>query len=86
MGSHEKLLKRFLSKPKDFTYSELKRLLVHFGFAESSKGKTSGSRIAFMHGETGLKIKLHKPHHFGDAIKISALEDIENMLREKGFI
>ena len=32
MGSHEKLLKRFLSFPKDFTWNELNRLLRKYGY------------------------------------------------------
>jgi hypothetical protein len=47
MGKHEKLLKRFLSKPADFTFDELRRLLSYLGYDEAKTGKTSGSRAAF---------------------------------------
>ena len=40
----EKLIKRFLSKPRDFTWSELKRLLAGLDFEEVKTGKTGGSR------------------------------------------
>lgn len=62
MGKFEKLLDRFLAKPKDFTYDELKILLRGFGYDEISTGKTSGSRTAFFHPQTKHVIRLHKPH------------------------
>jgi hypothetical protein len=62
MSKKEKLKKRFLSKPKDFTYDELRSLLISLGFEESNKGKTSGSRVSFIHSVTKLPIDLHKPH------------------------
>ncbi len=86
MGRHEKLLARFLLKPKDFTYRELKKLLFRFGFEEDTGGQTSGSRVAFVHSEVDRKIRLHKPHHLGDSLSIAALNDTEHFLREEGFI
>ena len=62
MSKKEKLKKRFLSKPKDFTYDELRSLLISLGFEESNKGKTSGSRVSFIHLVSKLPIDLHKPH------------------------
>jgi hypothetical protein len=57
-----KLLKRFLEIPNDFTFNELKRLLKARGYEEKKGGKTSGSRIKFVHTETRHIIMLHKPH------------------------
>ncbi len=62
MSKHDKLLKRFLSKPKDFTYSELKTLLSGFGYYEFTGGSSSGSRVAFINDKTQHIIRLHKPH------------------------
>lgn len=62
MSKDEKLIKRLLSKPKDFTYNELRRLLTLLGYSESQSGKTSGSRVAFFHEKTQHVIRLHKPH------------------------
>lgn len=62
MSKIDKLKKRFLSKPKDFTYDELLTLLKGLGYEESNKGKTSGSRVSFIHKETKHIITLHKPH------------------------
>lgn len=61
MSQHGKLLTRFLARPKDFTWSELKTLLAGFGYTEASTGKTGGSRRRFTH-ETRGPIMLHKPH------------------------
>lgn len=62
MSKAEKILQRFLSKPKDFSYSELKRLLEVYGYEEIKKGKTGGSRVAFINFKTKHIIRLHKPH------------------------
>lgn len=62
MSKHEKLLKRFLSKPKDFSYNELRTLLHGFGYSELTAGSTSGSRAAFINNQTKHIIRLHKPH------------------------
>jgi len=62
MSKIEKLLTRIYSKPKDFTYQELKTLLEQLGFIEYNKGKTSGSRAEFIDNNTKIKIKIHKPH------------------------
>ncbi len=77
MGTKEKLIARFLSKPKDFTYSELKRLLSFYSYTEE---QASGSRVVFVNKESGHKIKLHKPHP-GNVLKRYQIELIENELK-----
>lgn len=62
MSQEEKLIKRLLSKPVDFTYDELKKILGKLGYEENNSGKTSGSRVAFYNEETEHVIRLHKPH------------------------
>ena len=59
MGTMDKLLSRFLIKPKDFTFDELKRLLQGFEYFEE---QGSGSRVVFINKKLNHKIKLHKPH------------------------
>jgi hypothetical protein len=83
MGKAEKLSKRFLSKPKDFTYEELRRLLKSFGYKEVKTGKTSGSRVAFINQKTKHIIRLHKPHPKPE-LKQYQLNDIEQELKRKG--
>ena len=63
MSRKEKLLLRFLSQPKDFTFEEAVRLLKDFDFYEVSTGKTSGSRVRFKNDNYPINvIKFHKPH------------------------
>lgn len=51
MGTKKKLVDRFKSQPKDFTYEELIRL---FDFEIGAKGKTSGSRMEFINVKRSL--------------------------------
>lgn len=62
MTKKDKLLLRFLSIPKDFTFDELSSLLQSMGFEIENKGKTSGSRVAFVHVSFNKHILIHKPH------------------------
>lgn len=61
MSKLEKEINRLKSNPKDFTYNEAKNILNNLGFYEYNKGKTSGSRVAFINKDN-IKIELHKPH------------------------
>ena len=62
MTKQNKLLSRFLSKPKNFTYKEMITLLNSFGYQEVKTGRSSGSRIAFINKSNHHIIRLHKPH------------------------
>ncbi|HBK30072.1 MAG TPA: hypothetical protein DDZ96_04955 [Porphyromonadaceae bacterium] len=63
MSTKEKLLNRFLSMPKDFTYEEATKLLKDFGYSEVPTGKTGGSRVRFLNKQfPEYPIKFHKPH------------------------
>lgn len=61
MGKKEKMIERLLNNPTDFTFKELETLLAYWGYYVSNKGKTSGSRIAFV-SDKYASILLHKPH------------------------
>jgi len=80
MSKSEKIKNRFLSYPKDFTYSELKTLLSSFGYEET---QGSGSRVCFK--KDTHKIKLHKPHP-GNILKLYQLELISEELTNEGLI
>lgn len=82
MSKYEKLLKRLLSKPRDFTYLEAKNLLNSLGFYEDTKGKTSGSRVAFLNAEN-RKIDLHKPHP-NNILKSYQVNNLIKILKEIG--
>ncbi len=73
MSQKEKLIKRVRSKPKDFTYQELKKLMSEFGMEEFTKGKTSGSRIKFINDDHDFT--LHKPHN-GNTLKPYQIKEL----------
>lgn len=85
MSKKEKILKRFLQKPQDFTYDELRTLLSQYGYSELSSGKTSGSRVAFINDETNHLIRLHKPHP-KNILKNYQIEQIIEELQRIGVI
>lgn len=72
MSSIDKLLARFFSSPKDFTWSELVRVFSHFGYTQENKGSTSGSRVGFRKGDRFFIT--HKPHP-SNIIKPTALRN-----------
>ena len=84
MSKIEKLIQRFLSKPKDFRYAEVKKLLRHYGYTELTKGRTSGSRVAFINQKLKRSILLHKPHK--GLLKPYQLTEIKNELIKAGKI
>ena len=81
MGTKDKLVIRFRSKPKDFTFGELCRLLQGFGYLEE---QGSGSRVVFINSISNHKIKLHKPHP-GNILKRYQMDLIEQELLNKNF-
>lgn len=85
MTAKDKLITRFKTLPKDFTYDELCKLLKGFGFEKSNKGKTSGSRVRFINTESKTVIDLHKPHP-GSIMKEGALKDVYVKLVLNDFI
>lgn len=84
MGTKEKLRKRFLAMPSDFTFEEMQRLLEGYGYERSNKGKTSGSRIVFKNAEK-RPIMLRKPH-LGNIVKEYAMKQVLSELQEAGYI
>ena len=84
MSTKEKLLKRLLDRPKDFTYEEARSVLKGLGYVESQKGKTSGSKIAF-YNEEKQAILIHRPHP-QNILKKYAINAIISALRENGDI
>ncbi len=85
MSRIEKLKARLAGTPADFTFDELRTLLCALGFEEMRGGKTSGSRIAFVHRETGLIVRLHRPHP-RPVLKKYQVHQIVDTLRKQGFL
>lgn len=81
MAQYEKLKRRILQLPKDFTFEELETVLFQLGFRRDNKGKTLGSRVRFYHQEKHLQYWAHKPHP-QSIIKEKALKDIIDFLKE----
>lgn len=61
MSKVEKLIEKLKSKPKDFTWDEMIKVLNYFGFEQMAQGKTGGLRLKFMNGNKQI-ISLHEPH------------------------
>jgi hypothetical protein len=85
MSRHEKLVQKIKSNPKSFSFSELKKLLIGFGYALDFGGKTSGSRVAFIHSETKHIVRLHKPHS-GNEMKQYQIKQVVRELRDRGIV
>ncbi len=85
MSRFEKLLQRFQTRPRDFTYDELRRLLKGLEYAELTEGKTSGSRVAFYNADKSHIIRLHKPHPAKE-LKRYQVDDVLDELRRIGAI
>ena len=84
MTKIDKLRKRFLTQPKDFTWSELKILLSGWGYEEYNAGKTSVSRVRFVH-KFHADIMLHKPHP-NPELKSYMIKQIIVQLKKEGLL
>lgn len=85
MSRKNKRIDRLLSKPKDYTFDELRALLNSLGYEEYSKGKTSGSRVQFMKSGKPFPILLHRPHD-PPYLKTYMINQIIAYLKENGDI
>lgn len=81
MTKREKLLDRFLTKPRDFTWDELMKTLNGFGYKQISVGKTGGSRVRFVSPDYP-PIILHKPHP-KLVLKRYQIEEIIHLLKQE---
>lgn len=82
MTKFEKLTSRFLTRPKDFTYNELKRMLSGFGYIEI---QGSGSRVVFFNEKLKHSIKLHRPHP-GNILKTYQIDLVLSELKSNNLI
>ncbi len=85
MSRKEKLINRLLIKPKDFSYSELTRVLNYPGYTELKQGKTSGSRRAFYNENSKHVIRLYKPHP-KEILKFYQIDVLIEELNKEGLI
>lgn len=82
MSKYDKLIKRLLSKPKDFEWSEAVTILESMGF-EMIRG--AGSRRKFCHKQSKLVISIHEPHP-KKIMKSYAIQQVIDTLEEGGFL
>ena len=85
MNKKEKLIKRFRTLPKDFTFEEVETLFQIHGFSLVNKGSTSGSRIKFYNEKDKNSFIMHKPHP-SNIIKGYMMKDILNYLLSNNYI
>lgn len=78
------MIDKFLSIPNDLTWEELVKNLSYFGYDEFTKGKTAGSRRKFVNAKSDI-ILLRKPHP-ANVVKIYAIRQVVDHLKEKGFL
>ncbi len=79
MSRKDKLEKRLLGLPSDFTWQELVKVLKIHGYQElKKKGKTGGSRRKFMDAQKNI-ISLHEPHPRPIVKKYALKEVIEKL-------
>ena len=82
MGTYDKALIRLQSKPKDFTWSELQRIMTHSGFQELAN---SGSRRKFFNPATKRVAIFHRRHPI-DTLLPYQVKDALNFLKQEGVI
>lgn len=85
VSKKEKLIKRLLSLPTDFTFEELERLLSYFGFIRDNAGRTSGSEVRYYAERYDKRIVIHRPHP-RPVIPVYQLKKIIRDLKQEGFI
>lgn len=85
MNKKEKLIKRFRTLPRDFTFEEVVTLFLGCGFTLENKGATSGSRVKFYNENDQNAYIMHKPHP-SNIIKGYMMRDILNFLLRNNYI
>lgn len=85
MSKYDKLIVKLLNRSSTVTYQEIAYLLGKLGYKETQKGKTSGSRVAFINKIEKHIIRLHKPHP-GNELKDYMKKEIISELKDKNLI
>lgn len=85
MIKKEKLIKRFRTQPRDFTFDEVVTLFLGCGFTLENKGSTSGSRVKFYNEIDQNSYIMHKPHP-SNIIKGYMMRNILNYLLRNNYI
>lgn len=80
MSKFDKVLKKFLNKPKDFTWNELVFLLTNLGFSLITG---NGSRRKFI--KDNIVLILHEPHPH-KTILVCYIKEVIDTLKKEGLI
>ena len=80
MSKKDKLIDRLRTKPKDFSFEEVKALLGLCGYKLSNAGKTSGSRVCFV--KDNKVFRMHKPHPRKELLAYQVNELIDELKQE----
>ena len=84
MSQKDKLIKRLLEEPKDFTFEETVKLMGYMGYNVAPGGKTGGSRVAFTN-EYKDYIRMHRPHP-KSILKAYQVKNLIEDLKERGLL
>ncbi|MCY4451495.1 MAG: type II toxin-antitoxin system HicA family toxin [Immundisolibacterales bacterium] len=84
MTRRDKLVRRFRTRPRNFAWEELVRLLAGVGYVEARSGATDGSRRRFVHPDAPA-ISLHRPHP-GNIVKMYTIDEVLRLLTEEELI
>ena len=82
MSRFTKAIIRLKSRPKEFTWAELQKIMGHFGYKEVAGG---GSRRKFINTMTNVSISLHDPHPRPE-MKRYAIDIVIEHLKEEGLL
>lgn len=82
MSKIEKAVQRFVSRPTDFEWNELKAIMLYFGFELKMTG---GSGRKFIHRETQAAHFIHEPHP-SKVLKSYQVRDAVAFLTKQGYI
>jgi len=85
MSKYDEVLWKLLNRSSTITYQEIEYLLGKLGYKETQKGKTSGSKVAFINFEDKHIIRLHKPQP-GNELKYYVKREIISELKDKKLI
>lgn len=84
MSQKDKLIKRLLEEPKDFTFEETVKLMGYMGYSVAPGGKTGGSRVAFTNEDKDY-IRMHRPHP-KSILKAYQVKNLIEDLKERGLL
>jgi len=82
LSTKDKMIRRLMSVPKDYTFFELKGLASQLGCFISQKGNGSRCRLI---SPSGAIYAFHKPHSYS-YFKEYAVRDLIAFLRKEGLI